>query len=58
MEKCIVVVSLAALIAVTMGQLYALIYNEIGKKQENYESKFWVKNWKTKKVMRDQGGEC
>jgi hypothetical protein len=33
-------VSLAALIAVTMRQFYALICNEIGKKQENYESKF------------------
>jgi hypothetical protein len=29
MEKCIVVVSLAALIAMTMGQFYALICNEI-----------------------------
>jgi hypothetical protein len=37
MEKCIVAVSLAALIAVTMGQFYALICNEIGKKQEKYE---------------------
>jgi hypothetical protein len=33
MEKCIVVVSLAALIAVTIGQFYALICDEIGKKQ-------------------------
>jgi hypothetical protein len=40
MEKCIVVVSLAALIAVTMGQFYALIYDEIGKKEEKYELKF------------------
>jgi hypothetical protein len=32
MEKCIVDVSLAAQIAVTMGQFYALIYNKIGKK--------------------------
>jgi hypothetical protein len=37
MEKCIVVVSLAALIAVMMGQSYALICNEIEKKQEKYE---------------------
>jgi hypothetical protein len=29
---------------VTMGQFYALICNEIGKKQEIYESKFWVRN--------------
>jgi hypothetical protein len=35
MDKCIVVVSLAALIAVMMGQFYALIYDEIGKKEEN-----------------------
>jgi hypothetical protein len=35
MEKCIVAVSLAALIAVTMGQFYALICDEIGKKEEN-----------------------
>jgi hypothetical protein len=27
-----------------MGQFYALICNEIGKKQEKYESKFWVRN--------------
>jgi hypothetical protein len=40
MEKCIVAVSLAALIAVMMGQFYALICNKIGKKQEKYESKF------------------
>jgi hypothetical protein len=40
MEKCIVAVSLAALIAMMMGQFYALICNEIGKKQEKYESKF------------------
>jgi hypothetical protein len=40
MEKCIVAVTLAALIAVKMRQFYALIYNEIGKKQEKYESKF------------------
>jgi hypothetical protein len=39
-EKCIVAVSLAALIAVTMGQFYALIYDEIGKKEEKYELKF------------------
>jgi hypothetical protein len=32
MEKYIVVASLAALIVVTMGQFYALIYNEIRKK--------------------------
>jgi hypothetical protein len=35
MEKCIVAVSLAALIVVTMEQFYALIYDEIGKKEEN-----------------------
>jgi hypothetical protein len=35
-----VAVSLAALIAVTMGQFYALIYDEIGKKEEKYELKF------------------
>jgi hypothetical protein len=29
---------------VTMGQFYALIYNEIGKKPEKYELKFWVRN--------------
>jgi hypothetical protein len=40
MEKCIVAVSLAALIAVTMGQFYTLIYDEIGKKEEKYELKF------------------
>jgi hypothetical protein len=40
MEKCIIVVSLAALIVVTMGQFYALIYDEIGKKEEKYELKF------------------
>jgi hypothetical protein len=40
MEKCIVVVSLVALIVVTMGQFYALIYDEIGKKEEKYELKF------------------
>jgi hypothetical protein len=40
MEKCIVVVSLAVLIVVTMEQFYALIYNKIRKKQEKYESKF------------------
>jgi hypothetical protein len=44
MERCIVAVSLAALIAVTMGQFYVLICNERGKKQEKYESKFWVRN--------------
>jgi hypothetical protein len=37
MEKCIMAVSLAALIVVTMGQFYALIYDEIGKKEEKYE---------------------
>jgi hypothetical protein len=58
MEKCIVVVSLAVLIVVTMEQFYALIYNKIRKKQEKYESKFWVRNQRKKKVMRDQGGEC
>jgi hypothetical protein len=40
MEKCIVAVSLATLIVMTMGQFDALICNEIGKKQEKYESKF------------------
>jgi hypothetical protein len=35
-----VAVSLAALIAVTMGQFYALIFDEIGKKEEKYELKF------------------
>jgi hypothetical protein len=40
MEKCIVVVSLAALIAVMMGQFYALIRDEIGKKEEKYDLKF------------------
>jgi hypothetical protein len=40
MEKCIMTVSLAALIAMTMGQFYALIYDEIGKKEEKYEFKF------------------
>jgi hypothetical protein len=35
MEKCIVAVSLAALIAVMMGQFYALICDGIGKKEEN-----------------------
>jgi hypothetical protein len=40
MEKCIVAVSLAALIVVTMGQFYALIYDEIGNKEEKYELKF------------------
>jgi hypothetical protein len=40
MEKYIVVVSLATLIAVMMGQFYALIYDEIGKKEEKYELKF------------------
>ena len=32
-------VSLTALIAVTMGQFYALICDEIGWKQEKYELK-------------------
>jgi hypothetical protein len=40
MEKCIVAVSLAALIAVTMRQFYALIYDETGNKEELYELKF------------------
>jgi hypothetical protein len=38
-EKCVVAVSLTALIAVTMKQFNALICNGIGKKQEKYESK-------------------
>ena len=42
--KCIVVVSLTALIAVMMGQFYALICDEIGWKQEKYESKVLSKN--------------
>jgi hypothetical protein len=46
MEKCIVAVSLAALIAVTMGQFYALICDEIGKKEEKYELKFLNKKLK------------
>ena len=33
-------VSLTALIAVTMGQFYALICDEIGWKQENMNRKF------------------
>jgi hypothetical protein len=33
-EKCIVAVILAALIAVTIGQFYALIHDEIGKMEE------------------------
>ena len=37
-------VSLTALIAVTMGQFYALICDEIGWKQEKYESKVLSKN--------------
>ena len=37
-------VSLTTLIAVTMGQFYALICDEIGWKQEKYESKVLSKN--------------
>jgi hypothetical protein len=43
---------------VTMGQFYALICDEIRKKEEKYELKFWIRNWRTKKMTRDQGGEC
>jgi hypothetical protein len=39
-EKCIVAVSLAALIAVTMGQSFTPIYDEIEKKEGKYELKF------------------